>query len=462
MAESQISGLSARLFPAITSLFLLVALLLGGATRREVITSDIVTLTALPMLAWSLWRQREGPWPEAWRAPLWLTGGLVAVGLLQLIPLPPAIWTLLPGRGSIAADMITAGLQPGWQPLSLSPQATQHSLIALVPGLAMFAAALQLPARDRVRLLWLLLAFGLISVLVGFVQVLQGEHSPLRFYAVTNPLPAVGFFANRNHLASLLVASMAAAAALAIDAVLTRPLPRWRLGAALALLLVLLVGDGLTQSRSGLLLLAPLTVGVVALAWRAGLHRKLGRTALIGVTLAGLTVLALAVVAFSGAASRLSGGFNDELRFKAFGVIVRAIGDYMPFGSGFGTFVPVYKMFESPAVMQNTYVNHAHDDWLEIVLEGGVPAVALLVGFLIWWGRAGVALWRKAGGRETLTRGAWLMTAVLLIHAFLDYPLRSPAVMCVFALACAMLVPPLADETREAGRRGPTFARDQS
>jgi hypothetical protein len=455
VAESQTSGLSARLFPAFASFFLLVALLLGGATRREVLSSDIVALAALPRLAWSIWRMRQGPLPDGWRGPLWLAGGLVVVGLLQLIPLPPAIWTLLPSRGSIAADMLTAGLQPGWEPLSLSPQATEHSLIALIPGLAMFAAALQLSAEDRSRLLWLLLAVGLVSVLIGFIQVLQGEHSPLRFYAVTNPTPAVGFFANPNHRASLRVVSRAAPPAPPTAAALTRPLPRWRLGAALAMLLILLVGDGLTQSRSGLLLLAPLTVGVVALAWRAGLHRKLSRTALVGVSLAGLTVLALALVAFHGAAGRLTSGFSDELRFKAFGVIVRAIGDYMPFGSGFGTFVPVYKMFESPAVMQNTYVNHAHDDWLEIILEGGVPAVALLVGFLIWWGRAGLALWRKAGGRDTLVRGAWLMTALLLIHAFLDYPLRSTAVMCVFALACAMLVPPLQTEPQ-----GPAPARD--
>jgi O-antigen ligase len=460
VAESQISGLSARLFPIFTSLFLLVALLLGGATRREVMTSDIVALAALPLLAVSIWRMRSQPFPDLWRGPLWLIGGLAAVGLFQLLPLPPAIWTLLPGRGTIAADMITAGLMPGWAPLSLSPQATQHSLIALLPGIAMFAAALQLSARERAGLLWLLLFVGLVSVLIGLVQVAQGEHSPLRFYAVTNPTPAVGFFANRNHLASLLVALMMVAAALAVDAVLTRPIPRWRLGAALAMLLVLLLGDGLTQSRSGLLLLVPVTLGSAALAWRAGLHRKLTRTTLIAVGLAATTLLALAFFAFHGAAERLTGGFSDELRFQAFGVILRAIGDYMPFGSGFGAFVPVYKLFETPAVMQTTYVNHAHDDWLEIILEGGLPAVALLVGFLIWWGRSGLALWRKAGGRDTLTRGAWLVTLVLLTHAFLDYPLRSPAIMCVFALACAMLVPPLSTDKGASAPQGRTLARD--
>ena len=46
---------------------------------------------------------------------------------------------------------------------------------------------------------------------------------------------------------------------------------------------------------------------------------------------------------------------------------------YMPFGSGVGTFVSVYPGFE-PAhdAISNVYANHAHNDLLEVWLEGGV------------------------------------------------------------------------------------------
>ena len=53
-----------------------------------------------------------------------------------------------------------------------------------------------------------MLAVGLISVLIGLIQVAQGERSPLRFFEFTNPTEAVGFFANRNHFAALIYCLM--------------------------------------------------------------------------------------------------------------------------------------------------------------------------------------------------------------------------------------------------------------
>ena len=53
-------------------------------------------------------------------------------------------------------------------------------------------------------LCWLILGLGAVSLLLGFLQMTQGPASDLRFYEVTNPSEAVGFFANRNHFAALL------------------------------------------------------------------------------------------------------------------------------------------------------------------------------------------------------------------------------------------------------------------
>ena len=53
-----------------------------------------------------------------------------------------------------------------------------------------------------------MLAVGVLSVLVGLIQVAQGQESPFRFFAITNPTEAVGFFANRNHFAALLYCLM--------------------------------------------------------------------------------------------------------------------------------------------------------------------------------------------------------------------------------------------------------------
>ena len=40
-----------------------------------------------------------------------------------------------------------------------------------------------------------------------------------------------------------------------------------------------------------------------------------------------------------------------------------------------------------PATIERTYVNHAHNDYLELALEGGIPAIVLMLLFLAWWAR---------------------------------------------------------------------------
>ena len=68
----------------------------------------------------------------------------------------------------------------------------------------------------------------------------------------------------------------------------------------------------------------------------------------------------------------------------------------MPIGSGLGTFVPVYAMFEKPEDASPTYVNHAHNDILEVWLETGVLGLVLMGLFVVWLVRRSVEIWRSA------------------------------------------------------------------
>ena len=62
---------------------------------------------------------------------------------------------------------------------------------------------------------------------------------------------------------------------------------------------------------------------------------------------------------------------------------ISAAQTYMPFGSGLGTFVPVYQSFEMAADIAATDVHHAHNDLLELWLETGIAGPALLVLFVV-------------------------------------------------------------------------------
>jgi hypothetical protein len=115
-------------------------------------------------------------------------------------------------------------------------------------------------------------------------------------------------------------------------------------------------------------------------------------------------------------------------------------------------------MFEKPEDVQaESYVNRAHDDFLEVWLEAGVVGIALIATFVTWWGLRSVKLWRRsppAGAREidvSLARAATVVVGLLLAHSVIDYPLRTDAMMAILAFACALLVAPpigVRDESR--------------
>lgn len=130
----------------------------------------------------------------------------------------------------------------------------------------------------------------------------------------------------------------------------------------------------------------------------------------------------------------------------------------MPVGSGLGTFVSVYALFEKPEdTMVNAYANHAHNDYLELWLETGIPGMALAGCFLAWFFARVVQIWKPSAHRSAdidvlLCRAAALSGLLILVHSFVDYPLRTSALMGLFAFICAVLADPPGNQ-RKASRK---------
>ena len=122
--------------------------------------------------------------------------------------MPPSLWSGLPGRGEIASAYEAAGMTLPWLPISLYPTATWLGLLSLVPATAVFLAMLSLERRSRRVLILLIFIVIFASAVLDMLQIMGGEDSPLRFYAVTNPGRAVGFFANSNHNAAFLYSAI--------------------------------------------------------------------------------------------------------------------------------------------------------------------------------------------------------------------------------------------------------------
>lgn len=413
---------------------LVLALTFGGGDQTA--GDPAIQLSALVTLGLSWHRLRSVFLTPMARAGIALAFAAVALPLAQLLPLPTVIAVALPGRHAISSELFGVGAGIASH-LSLSPALTERSLWGLMPGLALFFSGLGLPPAGRQRLLATVVIFALVSVVLGLAQLAGGPASSLRFYRPTHAGDAVGFFANRNHFASLLyVALVLTAGLLAVY---------WRRGggsrqyAALgaAAVVFCLTGLALARSRMGLAL------GMLALLGAAGIlvsATSYGRAVRRWVVLTGLIgILAVVQIGLYGILSRLETDPLQDARWEFFASTHRLAAHYAPIGSGFGTFSHAYQSSTPPAQQQSFYVNHAHNDYLEVAVEGGWPAIGWAIALVVWWLWCTWAAWRQPVNGHTLARAASLALLLLMLHAVIDYALRTSAMLAVAGLLCATM-----------------------
>src|SRR5262245_29172659 len=252
------------------------SLVLGGGTRSGFLSDAILQLIAIPLLLVSIWRLLETPLTKQMRVALFFCLASVAIPIIQLIPLPPWLWSALPGREPAVEVFEILGDKLSWMPISLSPNATWLSALSLMPPIAIFLGTMLSTYRERRWLSLVFLAVGVVSVFLGFMQVAQGRKSLWRFFEYTNIDEAVGFFANKNHFAVLLYALIMFAAAWMVhtaaqagqqgDGKRYDTTSIVTMIGAFTVLVVLLAGQAIARSRLGLGLTMGALVGAVALA----------------------------------------------------------------------------------------------------------------------------------------------------------------------------------------------------
>ena len=452
--------MSDRRFEIAAIAFVCAALTLGGASSVGYAGRLIVQLAALP-LAWvAISRLSGSVMTSPVKHGLVLLFLVLLLPLIQLVPLPAGIWIAMPGRGPIADIFTAMGVEPGMMGISLAPDATLTSWLALIPAAAIFLTALSLPEEARMRLCFAVIGIALLSVVIGTIQVSGRGQRLLYFYDITNVGSAVGFFSNRNHLATLLLAAIPLLSLLFRSAgrvALSRPAVVGRRVAAVGLASVLVIGILFTGSRAGLVLLLP----VLALTYAATMRSSFGVPPvklLLGLLAGGIAIVATVVYGpFYERIVQRSSSFGDEARIWAAPVTLEAGWDHFPFGSGFGTFDQIFRAAMGDEHLTGSYVNHAHNDYLELWLTGGLGAMLVLTAVLIWGFRLAIANWRlKPGNPSAISRAASIVVLVVLLHSIVDYPARTVAISCLFALASALQLVPVLPKERMLDEPRPT------
>jgi len=283
------------------------------------------------------------------------------------------------------------------------------------------------------------LILGLISISLGLGQLLMGKESILYFWDITNHWSAVGTFANANHqtiFAALLIPlfmSYAARYAGRFDG--------GDEGVGLAmifgiLLVLIVIGVISAGSLAGYLLaIVGLFASLKFVLFSRGKTNKVNTILLLACI---LLVLGAAIVVYTS--PQLLGlgvtslGTGEMSRIDTFRKTFSIIKDNFFLGTGLGSFLNVFPFYENPQTVTNRFMNHAHNDWLEIIMELGLIGFSLILLALFWLFRNFARLFSDKNnfkGRR-ISRAAAIAVILLLLHSMVDYPLRTPFLSLLF------------------------------
>lgn len=386
---------------------LLAALLLGGGTDANLIIDSVLQAFIVAASLVVLLKPARSPLPS----PVLFLGVAASIlCLFQLVPLPSTLVEF--GRAEAIVEGTEFGLSGrNWLPISLAPGRTFDSLLWM-GSLTVFAAALASLTESELRdLVPFVLAGVVLNVVLALMTFAVVTDSSIDFFGYE--AKAAGF-SNRNHFGTLIFSTMV----LAIFYLLRRGL------LLLAIFYCLLALTALFATASQVAAVVGTVIAVLGVAVILFNRRSLRLG--LGVA-AGLTSLL-----YFGLSQRYRSEEIelDTIRAEAFQTTFTAALENLPFGTGFGSFLNAYKVFET--TIYRVQVNHAHNEYLELFLEGGIPAALLLlalVGYILrlFW----------TAHRNSLP--ALIGLIAIALHSLVDYPLRTFAIsiLATFLLVLA-------------------------
>lgn len=421
-------------------MFIGVLWIAGGASRADVagqVISRAAAWTAL--VAVILLADRRTLMGD--RRVLALLVAAIALPLVQLIPLPPSWWSALPGRGMFLEAASAAKMAQPWRPWAIVPSAARNALFSLVVPLATYFLIAGFGRAGHLLMLRTLLVLIVASTLVGLMQF-SGVNVDNPF--INGSGEVNGMFANHNHFALFIAMGCLLAPVWAFQ---ESRQPGWQHPIALGLVPLFILTILASGSRAGMI--AGL-IGMVGgfLVTQGDARKALRRyprwvfSALIATVVAGVAGLILLSVMSDRAMAihrAMTVDVSQDMRSLALPVVLDMIWDYFPAGSGFGGFDPIFRLHEPFALLRPVYFNQAHNDFLGIVLDAGLPGLVLLALAMGWWMWASVGAWlshaEDAGSRRTGS----VMLLMVFVASVVDYPARTPMIMAVVVIAAILL-----------------------
>ncbi len=406
-----------------------------------------------------------------------MLGGMVVLPVLMLIPVPAASWQQLPGREAFSEIYRAIGMsgEQAWRAITLAPYKTEGALWALLPPLVVFAAVINQPQQNILKLIYVALGMAVFQSVLSLMQYGGGGASSLYLPNEYGIKAAAGTYLNRDHLAGLLEMLFPVALALLAATVGQHRFDSaqgpWRkrlsflatakghqasIYAVIGVLIILCLV--FTRSRVGIVLtMLGLFLALLVFARRLGGGNVYGT---YGTVIAVIVVLTVEI-GLAPILDRFSMDPVEDFRWSIYATSMQGALEFFPVGAGPGTYPEVYPHFQPVGI--DAFVNHAHNDYLEWIFDSGVLALLLvLVGlglYALGWRR----LWIKGRWRtfRYVQAGAGIGVFLLILHSFVDFNLHKPANAIYFAFLLAVFLKENTEEMmlkersgRKTGARG--------
>jgi O-antigen ligase len=385
---------------------------------------------------------------------------LVAV-VLQIIPIPrttvlalsPATDAFLQQYDLVYAESVSAA-QAVSHPLSIDPAATTRGVAFVVAiGILFLGLARGLTRRDTEKLVVGVIVLGVVLALFGIVQ---RAVAPGMIYGFRKAPSAFGPFANRNHYAGWMLMALP----MAIGYVAARSgramrgvTPGWRQRLIwlsspaashliLAGVVVLIMGVALvlTLSRAAIL---SFVVALATAGWFLTRGQTRSRRTLTVGCLACAGLLSIGwvgpdrIVQKFAAADETAPGGRLTIWRDTLGIVQR----FPLAGTGMNTYDTAMLMYES--IEADTYAEEAHNDYLQLVAEGGLLVAGASALMLALLARELVRRFREdAGDPMAFQIRVGAVTGLLAVglQELVDFPLQLPGNTALFAVLCAIAI----------------------
>jgi O-antigen ligase/tetratricopeptide (TPR) repeat protein len=427
-------------------------------------------------------------WRFCWKkCPVALClAGLFLSGVGQIVPLPRS-WLdrLCPATARVYDQLLPA--QPEVLPLgearatiqpppgstiSFYPGATRPELLRLLAVLLLFTAvrANIASAGALWRLSIACLANGALLALFGLIQFCSSPHHTV-YWSLPSEGQVFGPFICRNHFSFYVNVCLGLGAGLLFRSKLSfraEDRTKWSLGNiasgifedpwalwVVTALGLMLAGVALCLSRGGLLALAGgMALCLIIKRMRSPRFSGLGYLFL---TLA-IGLLVVGWFGFATVEARLATLWKETAFHSSRGTlwarILLLVKDYPFLGTGYGTFQYVEPLTRTSPTEASLVYDHAHNDYLEVLVEGGLVGLllsVLAVGLVFCLGYRAFCRYEgsSVGG---LALGGLFGLGTVAIHTFGDFGLHVPAIAVLVAVVCANLCS-LGSDGRTSGRR---------